>query len=256
MGASPEIVASGSGYARDCAGRLRRNHHAVPEQRDLSRGGRCSDCNAAVVGVEHHQPRARSVPDFRARSVSADGRDGRGSWPRSRGARSACCTSSIGCCKGTERIHILVRHLRINVRVMAQAAAGFADGDSAVCHRECELDRAGADHLDFRIVGCGGLHDCHSHRGVLHSAVVGTEQRCGHAGGTEPGGEEAGPRGTGGMAHGLLQHDLPRSDRGFSLSCLRRRWCGCLCRIRRWFRSRQWPCAHLLAATSDMPTAW
>jgi hypothetical protein len=42
------------GLCADCAGWLRRNHHALPEQRDLSRGRRCGDCDAAAVGVEHH----------------------------------------------------------------------------------------------------------------------------------------------------------------------------------------------------------
>ena len=62
----------------DCAGRLRRDHHALPQQRDLSRSGRCRDCDAAAVGVEHHQPGTRSLPHLRHRAVSADGRDGRG----------------------------------------------------------------------------------------------------------------------------------------------------------------------------------
>ena len=61
-----------------CAGRLRRHHHALPEQRDLSRRGRCGDCDAAAVGVEHHQPDTRSLSHLRPRAVSADGRDGCG----------------------------------------------------------------------------------------------------------------------------------------------------------------------------------
>ncbi len=54
MGASPQVVMAGSGYARIASGRLRSDRDAVPEQRDFSRGGRCSRGDAAVVGVEHH----------------------------------------------------------------------------------------------------------------------------------------------------------------------------------------------------------
>ena len=61
------------------AGRMRRHHHAVSEQRHLSRRGRCGHCHAPAVGVEHHQPHPRSVPDFRPLgSVPAHGRDRRG----------------------------------------------------------------------------------------------------------------------------------------------------------------------------------
>ena len=38
------------GVCADCAGRLRRDHHAVSEQRDFSRRGRCGDCDAAACG--------------------------------------------------------------------------------------------------------------------------------------------------------------------------------------------------------------
>ena len=94
---------------------------------------------------------------------------------------------------------------------------------------QCELDRAGADHLDFRRGGGGGIHDRHPHRGVLHSAGVGVEQCGGHAGGAEPGREAARSRGTGGVATGFYNM-IFLGSRGFSFSCLRRRWCGCLSR--------------------------
>ncbi len=44
------------GVRAHCAGRLRSDRHAVPEQRDLPGCWRCGDCDAAAVGIEHHQP--------------------------------------------------------------------------------------------------------------------------------------------------------------------------------------------------------
>ncbi len=63
----------------DRAGRRKRRRRlALSEQRDLSWRGRRGDRDAAAVGLEHHQPRARPVLDFRAGTISAPRRDGRG----------------------------------------------------------------------------------------------------------------------------------------------------------------------------------
>ena len=211
MGASPEIVASGSGYAR------------------IALGG----CGAIIMlflnnaifrgaGDAAIAMRLLWVSNIINLVLDPCLIFGLGPFPRMgvTGAALATFTGrSIGVLyqfyrllKGTERIHILARHLRLECARDAAAAACFGDGHLAVRDCECELDCAGADHLDLRRRGGGGIHDCDSDRGVLHSAVVGTEQCGGDAGGAEPGREEAGSRGAVSVADGVLQHALPGRD--------------------------------------------
>jgi hypothetical protein len=201
MGASPEIVASGSGYARVALGgcgaiiMLFLNNAIFRGAGDASIAMRLLwVSNVINLVLDPCLIDVHGAFDRRDVSVlSASARNGADSSP---GAATANQRSRDG-----------------------KAAAGFADGDPAVCHRKHELDCAGADHLDFRSVGCGGIHDRHSHRGVLHSAGMGIEQRRGNAGGTEPGSQKAGPRSTGGVAHQRLQRDLPWSAGDF-LCCV------------------------------------
>ena len=107
------------------AGRMRRDHHALPQQRDFPRRRRCGDRDAAAVGVEHHQPGARSVPDLRAWAVSAHGRDRRGAgdvYGRSIGV----LYQFYRLLKGTERIHVLAATSALECARDDAAAARFA----------------------------------------------------------------------------------------------------------------------------------
>ncbi len=55
MGATPEIVAVGSGYTQNLPGRQLRRAAAVLEQCDFPWRRRCGDRDAPALGVEHHQ---------------------------------------------------------------------------------------------------------------------------------------------------------------------------------------------------------
>ena len=52
--------------------------------------------------------------------------------------------------RGTERIRVLRRQLRVNLQVIWQAASRFAVGNFSVHDRADELDRAGADREHVR----------------------------------------------------------------------------------------------------------
>src|SRR5206468_2460955 len=76
------------GFARDRRGwqRIHQNLSgrqlcgaaAISEQRHLPRRGGCGHRDAPALGVEHHQPGARSLPDLRLGTVPEAGRNGRG----------------------------------------------------------------------------------------------------------------------------------------------------------------------------------
>ncbi len=255
MGASPEIVASGSGYAR------------------IALGG----CGAIIMlflnnaifrgaGDAAIAMRLLWVSNIINLVLDPCLIFGLGPFPRMgvTGAALATFTGrSIGVLyqfyrllKGTERIHILVRHLRLNVRVMMRLLRVSVDGDLAVCDCECELDSAGADHLDlWRGCSCG-IHDRDSDRGVLHSAVVGIEQCGGDAGGAEPGREKARSRGAGSVADRFLQHAVSGRDWDFLLQfCYAGGEAVCES-IRRWCRLRRLRCVLSAAATSATPMEW
>ena len=183
-GSVAAVVRFGSGYARIALGGCRRDHHALSEQRDLSGSGRCGDRDAAAVGVEHPQPDFRPVFDLRPGTVSAARRDGRcaGDLLRAQHRRAlpvlpAAARNGAHSCAGAASA--------VESRSAVAAAAGVADGNSAIHDCECELDRAGANYLALRSGGGRGLHGRHSHRDLLHSAVVGAEQCRSDAGGAE-----------------------------------------------------------------------
>ena len=119
--------------------------------------------------------------------------------------------------QGTERIHVLARHLRLNLRVMAKLLRVSLTGI-------LQFAIANASWIGLvRIVSNvwrrrgSGLHGCDSHCGVFHSARLGPEQCGRHSGGAEPGRRATRPRCAGGMAHGVLQHDFPGQPWAFLL---------------------------------------
>ena len=168
MGASPEIVASGSGYAR------------------IALGG----CGAIIMlflnnaifrgaGDAAIAMRLLWVSNIINLILDPCLIFGLGPFPRMgvTGAALATFTGrSIGVLyqfyrlmKGTERIHVLVRHVRLNVRVMMRLLRVSLTAILQFAIAQRELDRAGADHLAVRFVGCGGVHGGNPDRGVLHS---------------------------------------------------------------------------------------
>ena len=117
MGASPEIVAIGSGYARIALGgcgaivMLFLNNAIFRGAGDAAIAMRLLWVSN-IINLD-----SRSMPDLRARAVSELGVTG--------AALATFTGRSIGVLyqfyrllKGTERIHILVRHIRITLRVM------------------------------------------------------------------------------------------------------------------------------------------
>ena len=255
MGASPEIVASGSGYAR------------------IALGG----CGAIIMlflnnaifrgaGDAAIAMRLLWVSNIINLILDPCLIFGLGPFPHMgvTGAALATFTGrSIGVLyqfyrlmKGTERIRVLARHLRLNLRVMVRLLRVSLTG-------MLQFAIANASWIGlvriislFGVGGGGGLHGGHSHRGLLHSAVVGTEQRRGHAGGPEPGREAAGSRGAGGLAHGPLQHDLPRVDRRVLFRLCHAGGPAVCGRPGGGADCRDWRCARSAAATSATPTAW
>ena len=89
------------------------------------------------------------------------------------------------------------------------AGARLADGNFTVCDRAYQLDRTGPHHQRIWFSGAGGLYDCDSLADFCADAIVGIEQRRGHAGGAEFGREAAGTRADFRVAHGVLQHGVP-----------------------------------------------
>ena len=111
--------------------------------------------------------------------------------------------------RGTERIRVLVRQIRLNLRkCCGGCCACRSTGIVQFAIANDELDRAGAHRRHFRRGGAGRLHDRDSHCDFRDFAVVGAEQCGGHAGGAESGREAAGTRGAGGLADGRLQHGV------------------------------------------------
>jgi Na+-driven multidrug efflux pump len=75
--------------------------------------------------------------------------------------------------RGTERIRILRRQIRLNLERAAAAGARVADRHSAVRHRPHQLDRPGAHRQHLRRGRARGIHHRHSHRHFRDPAVVG-----------------------------------------------------------------------------------
>ena len=115
--------------------------------------------------------------------------------------------------KGTERIHMLARHLRVNVRVMMRLLRVSMTGilQFAIAHASW----IGLVRIISNVWrgGGGGVHDCDTDRDLLHIAVVGTEQCRGNTGGPEPGREAAGEGREVGVADRILQHGVSRCHR-------------------------------------------
>jgi len=77
MGASPEIVANGSGYARIALGGSGVVLMLFLNNAIFRGAGDARDRDALALGVEHHQPDPRSLSDLRPRPVPAARRDRR-----------------------------------------------------------------------------------------------------------------------------------------------------------------------------------
>ena len=123
--------------------------------------------------------------------------------------------------KGTERIRVLGRQIRLNARGAVAVAARVVHRHFSIRDREDELDRAGAHRQHFWRGGAGRVHDRDSHRDLRDSAFVGAEQCGGHAGGAESWREASGARGEIRVAHGNLQHAVS-GRRGNRADCVRR----------------------------------
>ena len=148
MGATPEIVAIGSGYTRICL------------------GGSCAVLllflnNAIFRGAGDAAIAMRLLWVSNIINLILDPCliFGWGPFPRL-GVTGAALATFIGrsigvlyqfyrLLKGTERIRILARQIRVQLRRAVAAGARLADRHSAVCHRAHQLDRAGAhrEHL-------------------------------------------------------------------------------------------------------------
>ena len=113
--------------------------------------------------------------------------------------------------RGTERMRIGVRQMRLNLSVMLRLIR-VSHGHSAVRDRAGELDRTGAHRERFRRGGARRLHGGNPNHHFHPAALVGAEQRCSDAGGAEPGRGPARSRGELGVADGRVEHDLPGLD--------------------------------------------
>src|ERR1017187_8817794 len=207
MGASPAIVAGGSGYAHR-SGRVRRDHHAVPQQCDFPWGGRRGHRHATAMGLEHHQSDPRPVPDFWYRPFPAHGRYWRspGDLHRAQHRRGLPVLSSA---EGIRAHSSAAPAGAYQPGGDDPAAARFAHRYSAIRYRQRELDLSGAHRIVVRFCFGGRLHRGDSHRGVLCPPVVGVEQCRRDPGWPEPGRGPTGPCQPGGLAYRLLQHGVP-----------------------------------------------
>src|ERR1700722_4117167 len=80
----------------------------------------------------------------------------------------------------------------------------------AIRYRPHKLDRPRAHRELVRRGGFGRLHNCHPHRHIRYSPILGTQQCRRNAGGPEPRSQTARARRNIGMAYRLLQHAFPR----------------------------------------------
>ena len=116
--------------------------------------------------------------------------------------------------RGTERIRILTRQIRVNVSVLLRLVRVSLTGilQFAIAHTSW----IGL----VRIVSVFGAAALAGYtiaiRVVIfrHTAVVGTQQRGSHARGSESGSQQTRARRTSRLAHRLLQHAFPRIGRG------------------------------------------
>ena len=142
MGASPDVIATGTTYARVMLGGNVDDRHAVPDQRDLPRRGRRGDRDARALVGERDQHRARAVPDLRARSVPAARRHRRGGRDEHRPRHGRAVRAVSRLLKPGSRIDIHTRHLKLDPALIGEAAAARVVGGAAVADRHGQLDRA------------------------------------------------------------------------------------------------------------------
>src|SRR5271155_4323323 len=167
MGASPEIIAIGSGYARIALG----GSGAIMLlflNNAIFRGAG----DAAIA------KRLLWVSNIINLALDPCLIFGWGPFPKLgvTGAALATLTGrSIGVLyqfyrllRGTERLRILKRQVRLNLSVMARLAYGHP----AVHHCQCQLDRAGAHCEHLRRCRDRRIHHCHPHRDLRNPAIV------------------------------------------------------------------------------------
>ena len=158
--------------------------------------------------------------------------------------------------RGSERIRILRSQIRTESQRLAATAARFADRHPAVRHRPHQLDRPGPHRQHLRLGRTRRLHHRHPHRDLHPAAVLGTQQRRRHARRPKPRRQATRARRKIRLAHRLLQHALPRRHRTSSSRFLPSRSCACSPAIRKSSRWLRPACASSATATSATPTAW
>ena len=159
MGASPERRRDRRHvHARD-ARRQREHPAALSDQRHLPRRGRRRDRDAHALAGERDQHRARTVPDLRARTVSAAGRRPARRSRRPWGGASACCSLRRSSCAATAASSSIAITCGSTSSLMAAAGQAVGDGHVPDAHRHGELDRPGAPDRDVRQRRAGRLHD-------------------------------------------------------------------------------------------------
>ena len=213
MGASPAIVATGSGYARIALGgcgaiiMLFLNNAIFRGAGDAAIAMRLLWVSniinlildpCLIFGLGPPSPTLASPAQL---------------WPRSTGRSIGVLYQFYRLMRGTERIqHPGPPHLHQRRRYCS-ACCAFPLRHPPVRHRQRQLDRPRPHHLPLRRRSRRRLHRCHSHRGVLHPARMGAQQRRRHPGRPEPGRRPSRARRAGRLAHRPLQHAFPGHPR-------------------------------------------
>ena len=223
MGASAEIVAVGSGYARVALGgcgaiiMLFLNNAIFRGAGDASVAMRLLWVSNIINLILD-----QSCLIFGLRAVSSSGGYGDAATATFIGRSIGVLVQFWLLLKGTERIHIAKRrHLRLNFAVPLASGTGLAQRDSAICHFERQLDWPGSRSFAVWRGGSGWVYGCDPDRNLFYFAGMGAQQ-CGcDAGGAESWGrEEARSCRAGGLANRFVQSDFFWGRSGGFLYCL------------------------------------
>ena len=152
--------------------------------------------------------------------------------------------------RGTERMRIGVRQMRLNLSVMLRLIRVSSTGILQFVIAQASWIGLVRIVSALRRGGAGRLHGRDPDHHLHPAALVGAEQRRGDAGGAEPGRRATRSRGELGVADGLLEHDLPGLD-GSGVLPVRAADCERVhATIRQWRTLRPIRCASSVAATS------